>query len=76
MSWQPLTSRIHDAVKAAGDRGVSRGEIYRLGGNNHHRSEVDEALALLTRKHGYEALTVPTGGRPATRYRIPCEVSA
>jgi len=65
----PRLDRIRRAIDAAGTGGIARTDISALFSRNVTRAQLDELLASLTGTGQYETITVPTGGRPALRYR-------
>jgi hypothetical protein len=59
-----LAKRLHSALGAAGQLGLTRAELHRAVGNHASRRELDRACAELV-EHGIaDECTVPTAGRP------------
>jgi hypothetical protein len=65
----PRLDRIRRAIDGAGASGLARTDISALFSRNVTAAQLDELLASLTDTGQYEAITVPTGGRPSIRYR-------
>jgi len=65
----PRLDRIRRAIDGAGPGGVARSDISALFSRNITRTQLDDLLTTLTATGHYQTLTMPTGGRPALRYR-------
>jgi hypothetical protein len=65
----PKLDRIRRAIDTAGPQGIGRTDISGLFSRNVTKQHLDELLATLTATGQYEAAAVPSGGRPAVRYR-------
>jgi hypothetical protein len=66
MLGDDVADPILNALKIAGQRGMSRGEIYELFGGHQPKWRTNAALRLLAEKGlGRRELQKGTGGRPA-----------
>jgi Protein of unknown function (DUF3987) len=65
----PRLDRIRRAIDTAGTGGIGRTDISGLFSRNVTKQQLDELLATLTATGQYEAIAVPSGGRPSVRYR-------
>jgi hypothetical protein len=62
----PIADRIAEGVDQAGDRGLTRTEIFGLLGRHYSKAEVDVAVEETTRTGRYRTEGRTTDGRPAT----------
>jgi hypothetical protein len=64
----PLADTIRDALTRAGQRGLSRSEIFALLGRNQPAERIDSALITLVGRGLARFVNEQTGGRPAQRW--------
>ncbi len=66
----PTADRILEAIRNAGQQGVTENDIYELFGKHKSANERARAVQLILSLGLIEALKEETGGRPRTRYRV------
>jgi hypothetical protein len=64
----PVADDIAEALKAAGDDGLSRTDIRDLFGRHKSADRINGALAVLLKLGRLRKEDVPTGGRPTERW--------
>ncbi len=64
----PVADEIAEALKAAGDEGLSRTQIRDLFGRNKSADRINGALGLLLKLGRVRQANEPTGGRPVERW--------